>query len=233
MMRWLVKFIDQNRYAWERRRQIEEDERDMNAAYEDWLAKDKESQIEEMKAKKQQEVDGEKREEQRQEKARIRKMMWKDRRNTTEESGTRTLPREGVRELPGQDNSLPNTGNIPEKLGGDDPGGRGAYQELLMDSTAPCNTGPHTHLEALEPGEQGQEASSRDDDDQRELEMMRKLDIRKQEEIMGEEERIKMSECQRQLSKENSLKTDNIQLHQKIQELQSDLSRISSQVDCS
>ena len=192
MMRWLVKFIDQNRYAWERRRQIEEEERDMNAAYEDWLAKDKESQIEEIKAKKQQEVDSEKRKEQRQEKARIRKMMWKDWRNTTEDAGTRTLPREGVRELPGQDNSLLNTGDIPEKLGGDDPGGRGTYQELLMDSTAPCNTGPHTHLEALEPDEQRNVVKNGDDDDTRELEMMRKLDIRKQEEIMGEEERIKM-----------------------------------------
>ena len=153
MMRWLVKFIDQNRYAWERRRQIEDEEKEMNAVYEEWLAKDKFSQIEEMKVKKQQEMDSEKRKELRQERAKVRRNMWKNWRDKDEGTGTRTLPREGVRELPGQDNTLPNTGELPEKLGGDDPGGRGAYQELLMESTAPCNTGPHSHLEDLEPGE--------------------------------------------------------------------------------
>ena len=189
MMRWLVKFIDQNRYTWERRRQIEEDERDMNAVYEDWLAKDKKSQIDEMKAKKQQEMDSEKRKKQRQEKAKIRKIMWKEWRKIDEGSGTRNLPREGVREHPGQDNTLHNTGRTPEKLGGEDPGWGGAYQKLLMDSTAPCNTGPHAHLEDLELEELGQ-------GDEAPQEMTEKveteMDIVREEERLVEEERIKM-----------------------------------------
>ena len=48
-----------------------------------------------------------------------------------------------------------------------------------------------------------------------------------------EEEKIKMEECQRHFSKENSLKSDNVQLNQKIQELESDLSILISQVNIS
>ena len=48
-----------------------------------------------------------------------------------------------------------------------------------------------------------------------------------------EEEKIKMEECQRHFSKENGLKSDNVQLNQKIQELESDLSILISQVNIS
>ena len=152
MMRWLVKFIEENRYTWERRRQIEKEEWEMNDVYEQWLAKDRDSQIEEMRSRRQKAVDTEMMKMQRQQKAKIRKKMWKEWRKP-EDSGTRTLPRGDVREPPGHDSSPHNTGEIPEKLGGDDPGWGGAYQELQLESTAPCNTGPHIHLEPLEPDE--------------------------------------------------------------------------------
>ena len=45
-----------------------------------------------------------------------------------------------------------------------------------------------------------------------------------------DEEKIKMDECEKHLSKENSLKTGNIQLNQKVKELESDLSMLLSQV---
>ena len=45
-----------------------------------------------------------------------------------------------------------------------------------------------------------------------------------------EEEKIKMSDCQRQLSKETNLKTENIQLNQKVKELEADMSMLVSQV---
>ena len=155
MMRWLVKYIEENRYTWERRRQIEEEERELNAAYEDWLAKDREAQIEEMKAKKQKYMDTEMRKQLKKEKAEIRKRAWKEWRKPGENgSGTRTNPREDVRELPEHANTPHNTEGISEKLGGDETGWEGAYQEPHGESTAPCNTGPHFHLEeVLEPGE--------------------------------------------------------------------------------
>ena len=45
-----------------------------------------------------------------------------------------------------------------------------------------------------------------------------------------EEEKIKMDDCQRQLSKESSLKTENIQLNQKVKDLEADISMLVSQV---
>ena len=45
-----------------------------------------------------------------------------------------------------------------------------------------------------------------------------------------EEEKIKMDDCQRQLSKESSLKTENIQLIQKVKDLEADISLLGSQV---
>ena len=45
-----------------------------------------------------------------------------------------------------------------------------------------------------------------------------------------EEEKIKMSDCQRQLSKETNLKTENIQLNQKVKELEADMCMLVSQV---
>ena len=45
-----------------------------------------------------------------------------------------------------------------------------------------------------------------------------------------EEEKIKMDDCQRQLSKESSLKTKNIQLVQKVKDLEADISMLGSQV---
>ena len=64
-----------------------------------------------------------------------------------------------MREPPGHGNSHHNAGKIPEKLGGEDPGW-GAYQELHMDSTTPCKSGPHIHLDDLEP--LGQEEEVKD-----------------------------------------------------------------------
>ena len=45
-----------------------------------------------------------------------------------------------------------------------------------------------------------------------------------------EEEKIKMDDCQRQLSRESSLKTENIQLIQKVKDLEADISMLGSQV---
>ena len=45
-----------------------------------------------------------------------------------------------------------------------------------------------------------------------------------------EEEKIKMDDCQRQLTKENSLKTENILLNQKVKDLEADISLLVSQV---
>ena len=128
MMRWLVRYIEENRYTWERRRQIEEEERELNAAYDDWLAKDEASQIEEMKAQKQQAMDSEMKKKQKQEKAKIRKRLWREWRK---ESGTRTNPREDVRELPEHDNTAHNTGRFSEKIGGDDPGWGGRIRNPM------------------------------------------------------------------------------------------------------
>ena len=45
-----------------------------------------------------------------------------------------------------------------------------------------------------------------------------------------EEEKIKMDDCQRQLTKESSLKTENILLNQKVKDLEADISMLVSQV---
>ena len=47
------EFIEENIYTWERRRQIEEEERD-EQDQEEWVAKDKVAQIEEVKARREQ-----------------------------------------------------------------------------------------------------------------------------------------------------------------------------------
>ena len=52
MMRWLTKYIDENRYALKRRRQTQMEEKEMNQIYEDWVKKDEEAQIAEIKARK-------------------------------------------------------------------------------------------------------------------------------------------------------------------------------------
>ena len=37
MMRWLMKYIEENKYTWEKRRQIQEEEQEMVQVLEDWM----------------------------------------------------------------------------------------------------------------------------------------------------------------------------------------------------
>ena len=53
----------------------------------------------------------------------------------------------GNHQGPGQDNSPHKAGVLPEKVGGEEPGWGGAYEEAYVGSTAPCKAGPHIHLD--------------------------------------------------------------------------------------
>ena len=54
-------------------------------------------------------------------------------------------PGEAVGEPPRQGNSPHRAGVLPAKLGGEEPGWGGAYEETCIGSTAPCKAGPHIH----------------------------------------------------------------------------------------
>ena len=81
MMKWLTKYIEENRYTWEMRRQIQEEEAEMNRIYDEWMAKDAAAQIKELKDKKEIEEDKEEQKQRKKEKARTRRKMWKEWRN--------------------------------------------------------------------------------------------------------------------------------------------------------
>ena len=75
-------------------RQIEGEDREMNMAYEDWMAKDKDTQIDEVKTKREKEMSDQKRKMQKIEKAKERQGMWKKWRNSKDKttgSGTDDL----------------------------------------------------------------------------------------------------------------------------------------------
>ena len=128
MMKWLVKYIEENKYSWERRRLVQEEENEMNNLYEEWLEKDRKMQIEELMKNKEVEKSREEQDSHRKEKARVRKKMWKDWRSSTRDEGKEKtlaeveevdLPGEEERDSPGQGNSLHRSENFPEKLGGE------------------------------------------------------------------------------------------------------------------
>ena len=54
-----------------------------------------------------------------------------------------------MRESPGHSSSPHNAGKIPEKIGGEEPGCGGAYEEIQQESTAQCKAGPHNHQEEV------------------------------------------------------------------------------------
>ena len=78
MMRWLIKYIEENKYTWERRRQIQEEEQELVQALDDWMAMNKETQIQKMITDREAEYEREKKTSMRREKARNRKRMWKE-----------------------------------------------------------------------------------------------------------------------------------------------------------
>ena len=85
MMKWLTSFIEENRYTWERRRQIQEEEYQMNEIFEDWMKKDAETQIADLKKDKALEKSMETEKLMRVEKARERRKLWKEWRRTEKE----------------------------------------------------------------------------------------------------------------------------------------------------
>ena len=77
MLRWCQQYIEENKCAWERRRQLEQEEREMNEIYDEWMEKDTNAQIEELKKSKEKEDTDKEKAERRTEKARQRRKLWK------------------------------------------------------------------------------------------------------------------------------------------------------------
>ena len=180
MMKWLTRYIEENRYIWERRRQVQEEDAQLNELYDEWLAKDAPAQIKEIMEEKDEERMKEDAKKMKKDKARIRKRLWKDWRKDTEDEDIEKMmkkvdgdenegvgeqgagqvhhPREAVGEPPGQGNSPHKAGVLLAKLGEEEPGWGGAYEEICSESTvpykeicsestAPCNAGPHVPLD--------------------------------------------------------------------------------------
>ena len=78
MVRWLTRYIEENKLSFER---IQEEEIEINNLYEEWLTKDRETLIMELMAKKETEKDLERQEVKRKKKARSRRKMWKEWKN--------------------------------------------------------------------------------------------------------------------------------------------------------
>ena len=57
MLKWLMKYVEENIYAWERRREVEKDEQEMNEIFEEWRIKSREEQIRKLRAEKAEEMD--------------------------------------------------------------------------------------------------------------------------------------------------------------------------------
>ena len=54
MMGWLTRYIEKNKYNWERRRELQEKDKELMAEYEEWREQDPEEQIEHMKKEEEQ-----------------------------------------------------------------------------------------------------------------------------------------------------------------------------------
>ena len=129
----------------ERRKQIQEEEAQLNELYDEWMAKDKMTQIKELKEGKEQERKIEDDRQLKIEEVRTRKKLWKDWRKCIDEgegedvlpevdedvvdneveddeAGQVHHPREAVGEPPGQGNSPHKAGVLLAKLGEEEPG---------------------------------------------------------------------------------------------------------------
>ena len=147
MMRWLTRYIEENRYTWERRRLIQEEESQMNENYDEWMNKEADDQIRDLMMSKDQEDRKEVEQRKRMEKAKARRKLWKEWRwrneaadddderdqviddeGLKEHEGSKEHAEEvlhqgeAVGEPPGQDNSLHKAGVLPKILGGEEPG---------------------------------------------------------------------------------------------------------------
>ena len=188
MMRWLTKYIEENKYMWERRRQVQMEEKEMNQIFEEWMRKDEASQIDDIKARKDAEKCREEEKMMRKEKARSRKRMWKEWRwkegendekdeaiedeHEAEDKLKADLPGEEERDLPGQGNSPPKPDKLPTL--GSELGVGGAYEKIsgmasLTESTAPCKAGPLDHQGEKQEEEKDQEMDGRLEEAQEEI----------------------------------------------------------------
>ena len=113
---------EENKNSWERRRQAQEEDLEMNNMYEEWMNKDRETQILELQTEKEAEDTLGDKEARRKEKAKLRKRMWKNWRSQDQEEESTLaedeevdLPGEEERDSPGQGNSLHISKEFPEK----------------------------------------------------------------------------------------------------------------------
>ena len=98
MLRWLTKYIKENRYSWEKRREIERDEKEMNDIYDEWMSKTREEQIEGLKNEKEEELEKERMRNRKIEKAQARKTYWKTWRNNENEKVENEMPKKKIKE---------------------------------------------------------------------------------------------------------------------------------------
>ena len=61
MMGWLTRYIEKNKYNWERRRELQEKDRELVEEYEEWRQQNPEDQISEMKKEEEQRLSCERR----------------------------------------------------------------------------------------------------------------------------------------------------------------------------
>ena len=90
MTKWLIKYIKENKYIWERRREMQEEDNMLREEMERWEEKTREEKVEEMKEEKSKERNNMKRKE----RSRMGSRMWKEWREEEKEKETGENERE-------------------------------------------------------------------------------------------------------------------------------------------